>query len=382
MPPVPPGDRRPAGPVYGPPPGYRPPPGYGPPPGYRPPQGYGPPPGYAAPYSAPFGAPPPPGVARPGIIPLRPLTLTDIFNGAVGYIRANPKATLGLTTMVEVVILLLSLLAAIGPLAAVSRIESGDLEPSLAAVSTSIASLGSAALVNWLGSVVLSGMLTVVVGRAVFAAPITIGEAWGKVRGRLPALIGLALLELTGFVVVAGLVVVILVGVRTAANTVAVVLIGFPLLLVAAAGLAYAYTVLLFAPILIVLERLPVLDAIERSFALVRHSFWRVFGINLLAAVVVAVVGGAISAPFNIAGQIMLMATSSTAVLLAGSAVSSIGAAISQIITTPFLAGVVVLLYTDRRMRSEAFDLTLQTGAARSATAAEATDHLWLTRAV
>ena len=45
----------------------------------------------------------------------------------------------------------------------------------------------------------------------------------------------------------------------------------------------------------------------------------------------------------------------------------AIGGAIGQIITAPFSAGVVVLLYTDRRIRAEAFDLVLQTGAATRA---------------
>ena len=90
-----PATRRPAIPAY-PPPGY---PGY--PPGY-------PPPGYAA-------APP---ALKPGVIPLRPLTLTDIFNGAFAYIRANPKATLGLTTVVVVIAQIIALILQIGPLAA------------------------------------------------------------------------------------------------------------------------------------------------------------------------------------------------------------------------------------------------------------------------
>jgi hypothetical protein len=38
------------------------------------------------------------------------------------------------------------------------------------------------------------------------------------------------------------------------------------------------------------------------------------------------------------------------------------------------------LLYTDRRIRAEAFDLVLQTGAAGGPTATESTDNLWLTR--
>jgi hypothetical protein len=59
----------------------------------------------------------------------------------------------------------------------------------------------------------------------------------------------------------------------------------------------------------------------------------------------------------------------------------SVGSAIGQIITAPFSAGVVVLLYADRRIRAEAFDLVLHTGAAFGPGApADSTDHLWLTR--
>ena len=61
----------------------------------------------------------------------------------------------------------------------------------------------------------------------------------------------------------------------------------------------------------------------------------------------------------------------------------AVGGAIGQIITAPFSAGVVVLLYTDRRIRAEAFDLVLQTGAARGTGChADSTDHLWLTPAL
>ena len=43
-----------------------------------------------------------PPALKPGVIPLRPLSLSDIFNGAFAYIRTNPKATLGLTTIVVI----------------------------------------------------------------------------------------------------------------------------------------------------------------------------------------------------------------------------------------------------------------------------------------
>ena len=170
------GQPGPPPPVY-PMPGY-PPPGYQgyPPPGY---QGY-PPPGYQ-------GYPRYPGTRRPaiprramspsrpalkpGIIPLRPLTLTDILNGAVTYIRANPKATLGLTTVVVVIAQIIGLILQVGPLAATG--ELGVLrgeEASTAAALGSFASGLASAITTLLSSILLSGMLTVIVGRAVFGA--------------------------------------------------------------------------------------------------------------------------------------------------------------------------------------------------------------------
>jgi hypothetical protein len=145
--------------------------------------------------------------------------------------------------------------------------------------------------------------------------------------------------------------------------------------------LVYLYIVVLFAPVLIVLERLPVLEAITRSFALVRNGFWRVLGIRALTYVVVTVVASVVGAPFSI-GQLILAGHTSTAAVLIGTTIASIGSAIGQIITAPFTAGVIVLLYTDRRIRAEAFDLVLQTGAAGGPYAAGSTDHLWLTRPV
>ncbi|BBZ50633.1 hypothetical protein H7H82_08445 [Mycobacterium heidelbergense] len=374
-----------------PPPGYGgPPPGYGPGPAYGPPHGYGPPPGYAAPpnygpppgYGAPRGQPQlMPGAAKPGIIPLRPLTLSEIFNGAVGYIRANPRATLGLTATVVVLMQILSLIATVGPLTAFGRLTTDRPdEPSGGVVVTWMASMAAGLLVTWLGGMLLSGMLTVIVGRAVFGSPITIGETWAKIRGRLLPLLGLALLEAAVVAALFGLVAVIVGALAAVGNAAAAVLLGFPLVLVVIALAVYLYTVVLFAPVLIVLERLPVIDAITRSFALVRNGFWRVLGIRALTFLVASVVANAVAAPFSIVGQVMLAGQTSTGAVLLSTAIVSIGGAIGQIITAPFNAGVIVLLYTDRRMRAEAFDLVLQSGAAGGPYAVASTDNLWLTR--
>ncbi|HXO52469.1 MAG TPA: hypothetical protein VN888_15905 [Mycobacterium sp.] len=376
------GDPPPA--YYGyPPPGY-PPPGYSPP-GYPPPPGYGPPGGYPPPGYPPPGYGPP-AVApalKPGVIPLRPLSLSDIFNGAVAYIRANPKATLGLTTIVVVAAQILALILSVGPLAV-----TGSLQPTLRGeeVSTGVllgssASSIAGAVATGLSSILLSGMLTVVVGRAVFGASITIGEAWQRLRPRLWALIGFTVLEVIGAVVLIALVVLIIVGVAVAANGVAASVIGVPLVLALLAGLIYLGTMLSFTPSILVLERLEIFPAISRSFKLVRNDFWRVFGIRLLGQIVAVLIAGAVGVPFSFGGQILLVSASSTVAALIALVLLSVGSAIGQIITAPFLAGVVVLLYTDRRIRAEAFDLVLHTGAAFGPGApADSTDHLWLTR--
>jgi hypothetical protein len=173
-------------------------------------------------------------------------------------------------------------------------------------------------------------------------------------------------------------VVLIIVGVGVAANGVAAFFVGAPLVIGLIALLGYLGTMLSFAPVLIVLERLPVIAAINRSFALVRGDFWRVLGIRLLGGLVAAVVAGAVAIPFSVAGRLLLVGASSATTALLAMVLISIGSAIGQIITAPFSAGIVVLLYTDRRIRAEAFDLVLQTGATGGP--AGSTDDLWLTR--
>lgn len=337
----------------------------------------------------PLNAPPPayggpqPAVARgtwtPGIIPLRPLSLSDIFNGAAVYIRVNPRAALGLTAIVVVITQLISLAASAGPLAAAGRLRTAPPDELTGGdVVAWTLSGGLAGLVGWLAGILLTGMLAVVVGRAVFGGKIGAGEAWSVIRGRLPALLGLVGLEATGLILLGGGVGVIIGVTAAAGNVAAAVLLGFPLVLTSIAAVVYLYVALTFAPVLVVLERLPVIDAMTRSFALVRNSFWRILGIRMLTWLVVTLIAGAIAAPFDFLGHL----AGGSGTELVAATVGAVGAVIGRIITAPFGAGVVVLLYTDRRIRAEAFDLVLQTGAARGPAATASTDYLWLTRPV
>jgi hypothetical protein len=308
-----------------------------------------------------------------------------MFNGAVSYIRANPKATLGLTTVVVVITQFLALILSAGPLAASGGLstaftaEGGGVSTGLLVGSTLSSIAGAAA--TGLSSILLSGLLTVVIGRAVFGAGITIGEAWQRLRGRFWALIGFSLLELLGGVILIAMVVGMIIWIAVAAGGAAAVVIGVPLVLVLIAALIYLATMLTFTPAIIVLERLDIIAAIGRSFKLVKRDFWRVLGIRLLAVIVAQLIAGAVSIPFTLGGQLMLMGAASTSTTMIALILITVGGAIAQIITAPFTAGVVVLQYTDGRIRSEAFDLVLQTGAGFGPAApSDSTDHLWLTR--
>lgn len=365
-------------PGYGFSPGYPPgsPPGYPPYPGYGPP-GYGPP-GYGPPAYGPPGYPPAP--LQPGVIPLRPLTLSDIYNGAVSYIRANPKATLGLTAIVVIATSLVGLITQVGPLTILSRLGADPSSYQLSGRDLLMwGSSGAAgAVVTSLGTIVLVGMLTVVVGRAVFGASITVAQAWAIVRHRFLALIGFAALFATAAAGLVGVVVLFIAAAIATGTTGIALFFGAPLLLALGALAAYLAVMVSFAPTVIVLERLGVFAAIGRSFALVRTAFWRVLGVLLLTALITYLVTTAVALPFNLVGMALDAGSDSLDMLSPTAVFAEIGGTIGRILALPFTAGVVVLLYTDRRVRAEAFDLVLRAGAGSAGPAAA--DTLWLTR--
>lgn len=312
---------------------------------------------------------------KPGVIPLRPLMLTDIFNAAINYVRVNPRTALGLTAIVVIIAQILVLLVKqMIPVVADFDVETTE------GTATLYAGAFAVAAIHGLANVLLSGMLTVVVGRAVFGASITMGEAWQKISTRFAALIGLTVLQAVAAAALIGLPFV-LIAVTNQVMPVAAVLLGFPLLFGMFALVVYLWTMVTFAPAVIVLERMSIIASIKRSFTLVRRSFWRVFGVTVLAAIVAQILALALSWPFQLGGAFLVRAAGSGAGLLGADAVSAVGLSIGEVIISPFLAGVVVLLYTDRRMRAEAFDLVLQTGAGtETSTEPDSTDHLWQIR--
>ena len=94
--------------------------------------------------------------------------------------------------------------------------------------------------------------------------------------------------------------------------------------------------------------------ALGRSYDLVRGRWWTTAGVLLVANLIVAVVGGAISA--TLIGIVLSGASRS---VVSTVFLSSLAAAISSILTRPFQAAVTTVLYYDLRVRKEGYDVEL-----------------------
>jgi membrane-anchored glycerophosphoryl diester phosphodiesterase (GDPDase) len=136
-----------------------------------------------------------------------------------------------------------------------------------------------------------------------------------------------------------------------------------------------------FAAPAVVLESRGPLDAMRRSWTLVSGGFWRVLGILLLTSLLVGFIGSILQMPFTIAGTLFgVLGGGGIGTLILAGVLTAIGGTLGAMITYPFEAGVAGLLYADRRMRSEAFDLVLQTAAIeqqRQGWVHSSADELW-----
>ena len=351
------------------------PPGYGPgTPGYGPgTPGYGPgAPGYGtgAPGYGPGAWQPP--VARPGIIPLRPLNLGEILDGAFRAVRANPTVMFGLSLLVIAVAVLLKAVLTwyVGGLVAgefTDWADSRSLDTGLDGDTTSVLGSSIAQLVTLpvsaLASTVLTGLLIVSVSRSVIGRKVSISEVLRS--GRVWHVVGFTLL----------------LGVATTLATGALVGVGVLLarseswglfalfvvlaVLVAIVGGVWITVRTLLVPAALMLEERKFWPTVARAWRLTRGSFWRLFGIYLLTSVLVQIVAQIILYPVTL---VLMFVFPSTDLLSFGAiAVTSVGEILALTLTTVFMSSVVALLYIDTRMRREGLDIELQRAAEQAA---------------
>ncbi|MFD6419513.1 glycerophosphoryl diester phosphodiesterase membrane domain-containing protein [Streptomyces sp. NPDC060194] len=325
-----------------------------------------------------WGGPPP--AAKPGVIPLRPLGVGEILDGAVSTLRTHWRTVLGISLAVAVfmqlgITLIHGFLLDPSGLDALQDPGSGQSADELqAALNYSLSSNAVTTVFTLIGTILATALLTMVTSRAVLGRSVTTGEAWGDARPQLLRLTGLTLLLM---LMVAGVMLLgmapglVLVAIGVEVAGLALLVIGALGGVVAAIWLYYRFS--LASPALM-LEKQTVRKALGRSAKLVKGTWWRVFGIQLLAFVITFVVAAIILVPATLLAGIA--GGSGAGSLLEASPadnswtfliITGIGSVISSAITLPIAAGVTVLLYIDLRIRREALDLDLTRAAASRA---------------
>ncbi|MFD7445279.1 hypothetical protein [Streptomyces sp. NPDC059909] len=340
-----------------------------------------PPAGQWAPPTAPGGGPVPPvqpgwgsgpqrsgwgrpPAAKPGVIPLRPLGVGEILDGAVSTLREHWRPVLGVTITVSVIsqiadILVQRYLIPRAPELDPNASPEEALNQTVDAMQSSLAASVPTLIFTLIATIFSTALLTVVVSRSVLGRPVTLADAWNEARPRLLQLLGLTTLIM---VITAGAITVgVLPGLLLDSAPLGV--LGGLAGTIVAVWLWVRYA--LASPALM-LERGGIIQSMRRSAKLVRNAWWRTFGILLLVIVLVFIVSMIIVTPFSLLA--MLVDSDGITGMFSGATpdfgwpfliITGIGAVIASAITYPISAGVTVLLYVDQRIRREALDLEL-----------------------
>lgn len=366
-----------------------------PPPGAPPPQeparGGFLPPGAPAPYD---GTPPPPpapawgtygpgpfpgqapgprpglmlGAAhKPGALPLRPLTLGNMYDGAFRIIRFNPKATVGAAVMVTAVAMLIPVLVTtvLTFTAGLAVDSSGELasDASLADALGVLAAYGSllaSMLLAQVGVVFVTGMIAHVTRAAAVGRRLSLGEAWAATHGKRWRLLGLTLLLNVGLLVLLFVYVLLwVVVVVLTQDPVPIVLWGLVTVPAFIALCAWLWIRLYYLPVpALMLEPVGVYGALGRGWRLTSRQYWRTFGIAALTVLIAGFAGGLLSTPVSLIGNLGALAVPeyTPLILVLSQAVALL---VQNAFVAPFQATVASVQYVDLRMRKEAFDVEL-----------------------
>ncbi|MEW2069196.1 hypothetical protein [Streptomyces sp. NPDC007346] len=235
-----------------------------------------------------------------------------------------------------------------------------------------------------LASAVVQAAIPVVLQEAVLGRPIGFGTVWSRAWSRVWSVIGtvclMGLILVVPILLITAAIVAVMVYATTLDDTDGVLVVAmFGLFgwLVIAPLAAWLWVKFSLAPTIVVFEGQRPVAALRRSSQLVRGSWWRVFGITLLAFGLASVVGYMIQMPIQALGSLpgtMDPFSSGTEpsgeellVLLGGFMVlSMISGLASQLFSSVFPPLVVGLLYVDLRMRNENLAPVLAEAAART----------------
>lgn len=295
------------------------------------------------------------------MLPLRPMSVSDLLDGCFRGLRA---------TFGPVLILVLVLVA---PLSALTNLALSRVAPSTFASPFGAFDLedpptpeeiGDPFAIMGVGT--LAGLLTYVIGLLITAAVVVLvlevdrgreADLGVAVRGALQVFLttlGASLLLVAAGMVAMfagflGLVLALLLAaVAPPVGIALIVLVGLPVTLFLV--LLFFATTNLVVPIAVV-ERGGVLHTLRRVWWVLRSRFWRVLGVTALVGLLVVAVTGALQTGTSLLAM----------VVPAGSwVVVSAGEVLGQLVSIPVSAFAALLIYLDGRIRLEGLDVQLR----------------------
>ncbi|MFE0698688.1 oxidoreductase [Streptomyces sp. NPDC058872] len=340
-----------------------------------------------------YGYPPPPP-PKPGVIPLAPLSFSDVLTGAFTTYGRYWKPLLGVavTAYASVFVLLgLAALAAWGVVGDdVQRLF--DLpegqDPVFADFQPLIVAFGCLWTFAMAAYVVCTGLVNAavpaVVQEAVLGRPITFATAWRRAWSRLGAVVGAVFLTMLAvitsmlflFVGFSALMVALIAGITASAGDHAdggpgIAITGLLFFLIALAMVPLALWIMIrfsLAPAVAVIEGQGAMASLRRSAALVKGSWWRIFGCTIATGIMVGIASGMLQQVITQLGVLPVSTVDFGQNPTPGEVFGLIGGALValviaqllvQAVAAPFQPLVSGLLYVDQRIRKENLAPTL-----------------------
>lgn len=317
---------------------------------------------------------------KPGVIPLAPLRVSDMLSGAFSTLGRYWKPLIGiaLTLFGAATLVMIAALVVAASAVATHWDELTSDSPG-SPDAAELVPLGIAfgvlmivgLIIYMLASAVVQAAVPVVLQEAVLGRPLRFGEVWRRAWSRVWSIIGTVFL--TGLIMIVPMalflagftgLMIYTISLGDEDGVVPLIVTGLVGVLIVGPVAVWLWVRFSLAPTVVVFEQQRPVAALRRSAQLVRGTWWRVFGVGLLAYTLASMMGFMIQMPFQMAGALPGMfdpadldadPSNGTIIAVIGSVMllSFLSQMISQLITAIFPPLVVGLLYVDLRMRTE-----------------------------
>lgn len=298
------------------------------------------------------------------IVPLKPLTAANIFDGIFKALRANPIVFFGLSFIIIAVATVIdtawSYSAGIYESATLGIPNLSD-EELLRSIPAFLTYHSGALLLTFISTQMVTAVSVVAISDLLINKKYSIKYYMHEIMPKTLKLILLSIVTSTiSFVATIMLFVVLALPVSATImlnygtnNYILPIIIGIAAVAIFILGTMFIVIKLLFATPVLLIEDTGILQSISRSWTLSKGAFWKIFAIYILLAIMSSMLYNIIIAP----SIVLSMMTTSTLLQLLSASVFNLFA---STIVIPILSIGTTLVYIDQRMRKEGLDVRLR----------------------